>query len=142
MNNFLLQQRSEQFVDDSLDSVDKRCFFLLSGKQSNLDAFLAVEVSANIFDEPGLKKKINVSVGLDQVVVEYCNDILKSLTDLGLTYKLAFNYGDMKPALKPNKLNKKRSLQTKLQYYTPLYTLKKLMLRRALNVKEEAVKAY
>lgn len=75
-----------------------------------MDAFLSVDISANIFDEPGLKKKINLSVGLDHFVIEYCNDVLKSITDLGINYKLAFNFSDMKPALKPNKVNKKRSL--------------------------------
>jgi len=40
MNNHLLNQRSEVFVDDSLERVDKRCFFLFAGKQENIDAAL------------------------------------------------------------------------------------------------------
>lgn len=112
MNNAYLNLRSENFVDDQLDSVDKRCFLLLCGKQPNIDAFLTIDISANIFDEPGLKKKINLNMCIDQIIVEYCNDIMKSLTDLGIQYKLAFNYSDMKPAKGPNKLNKKRGLQT------------------------------
>jgi len=32
------------------------------------------------------------------------------LTDLGLQFKLAFNFSDLKPAKKANKLNKRRGL--------------------------------
>jgi len=70
----------------------------------------------NIFDEPGLKKKIQLAFCIDQIIIEYCNEILKSFTDLGLQYKLAFNYADLKKAKGPSKKNKKRGLQTTLSY--------------------------
>lgn len=114
MNNAYLALRSESFVDDSLESVERRCFLLLCGKTPNIDSAITIEVSANIFDEPGLKKKINLNLQLDQIIIEYCNDILKSLTDIGLQYKLAFNFSDLKAAKGPNKLNKKRGLQTSI----------------------------
>jgi hypothetical protein len=62
---------------------------------------------------------------------------LKSLTDLGLHYKLAFNFSDLKKAKGPNKLNKKRGLQSSIQYYTPLYVLKKALLKRALHATDD-----
>lgn len=129
MNNHYLNQRSEIFIDDSLDSVDKRCFFLMCGKQPNIDSAITIDISFNIFDEPGLKKKVTLAVCLDQIIIEYCNEILKSLTDLGLQYKLAFNYSDLKKAKGPSKKNKKRGLQTTIQYQTPLYTIRKLLLK-------------
>jgi len=33
MNNETLNLRSEIFVDDHLDRVEKRCFFLMCGKE-------------------------------------------------------------------------------------------------------------
>ena len=44
MNNAYLNLRSENFVDDQLDSVDKRCFLLLCGKSPNIDAFLTIDI--------------------------------------------------------------------------------------------------
>ncbi len=84
MNNISLNQRSETFIDDFLESVDKKCFLLLCGKAPNLDAAITIDVSFNIFDEPGLKKKLQLSTSIDQIFVEYNNEILKSLTDIGL----------------------------------------------------------
>jgi len=65
MNNNYLNQRSENFVDDSLDSVEKRCFFLMCGKSSNIDSAISIDVGFNIFEEPGLKKKVSVAFCLD-----------------------------------------------------------------------------
>jgi hypothetical protein len=62
MNNYQLASRSDTFVDDTLESVEKRCFLLLCGKTSSIDSALTVDVSANIFDEPGLKKKITLNL--------------------------------------------------------------------------------
>jgi hypothetical protein len=64
----------------------------------------------NLFDDPSIAKKLNLSLSLDYFILEYSNEILKSLTNLGLTYKIAFNYGDLKPALKGTKKNKKRCI--------------------------------
>lgn len=59
MNNGLLNLRSENFVDDSLDAVEKRCFFLMCGKSNNnIDSAISIDIGFNIFEEPGLKKKI------------------------------------------------------------------------------------
>lgn len=44
MNNAYLNLRSENFVDDQLDNVDKRCFLLLCGKSPNIDAFLTIDI--------------------------------------------------------------------------------------------------
>jgi hypothetical protein len=58
-----------------------------------------------------MKKKIALALSVDQVIIEYSNEILKSLTNLGLQYKIAFNYADLKKAPGPNKVNKKKCLQ-------------------------------
>ena len=65
MNNAFLNLRSETFIDDALESIDKRCFVLMCGKSPNIDSAITIDISANIFDEPGLKKKINVNLVID-----------------------------------------------------------------------------
>lgn len=65
MNNPFLNQRSEVFVDDTLDSVEKRCFFLMCGKQPLIESAISIDVSFNIFDEPGLKKKLVLAISFD-----------------------------------------------------------------------------
>lgn len=64
MNHLHLNQRSEVFVDDQLERVDKRCFFLLCGK-TNVDPCISIDFSINAFDDPAIKKKIVVGVNLD-----------------------------------------------------------------------------
>ena len=79
---------------------------------------------------------------MDQVIIEYCNEILKSITDIGLDYKLAFNYSDLKKAKGPSKKNKKRGLSTTLSYQAPLYALKKILLKKSLNASDQAIVSY
>ena len=54
MNNMYLNQNSEMFIDDTLEKIEKRCFFLLCGK-SNLDSAISIDFSVNIFDDPAIK---------------------------------------------------------------------------------------
>lgn len=75
-----------------------------------MDPAISLDLSVNIFEDSVKKKRIVVAFQLDQFIIEYCNEILKSVTDLGLSYKMAFNFADLKPAKAPNKLNKKRGL--------------------------------
>ena len=64
MNHTYLSVRSENFVDDFLESVEKRCFFLMCGRQAT-DAALTIDLVVNAFDEPDVKKKITMSMILD-----------------------------------------------------------------------------
>jgi len=57
MNHHSLNLKSEVFVDDSLDRVDKRCFFLMCGV-TDIDTAVTIDVAINVLDDPGLKKKI------------------------------------------------------------------------------------
>lgn len=57
MNNPQLAMRSEGFIDDQLEQVEKRCFFLMCGQTPSIDSAITIDVAFNIFDEPGLKKK-------------------------------------------------------------------------------------
>ena len=75
----------------------------MCGKQPSTESALSVDIAINIFDEPGLKKKLVLALSLDQIIVEYTNEILQSLTNLGLAYKLAFNFSDLKNAIGPTK---------------------------------------
>lgn len=97
MNHSLLNSRSEIFVDDHFENVEKRCFMILCGKQAG-EPVIQIDVGINAFDDPKVKKNLQLNVLLDQVVVEYNNEILKSLTSLGLEYKIASFFGDLYPA--------------------------------------------
>jgi len=55
---------------------------------------------------------------------------------------LAFNYSDLKKAKGPSKKNKKRGLQTTLSYQAPLYALRKLILKKSVNVTDTAIRNY
>jgi hypothetical protein len=79
MNNIYLQQRSEVFVDNNFETVEKRCFFSLCGKL-NTDPAIGIELSINAFDDARQKKKLTCIIGLDQLIIEYNNEILKALT--------------------------------------------------------------
>lgn len=51
-------------MDDYLESVEKRCFFLMCGKTPT-DSFISIDVAVNVFDAPGVKQKISLSLTLD-----------------------------------------------------------------------------
>ena len=142
MNNHFLAARSEIFVDDNLESVDKRCFFAMCGRQSQIDSTITIDLSLNIFDDPSIKKKLVLAVQLDQVIIEYTNDILKNLTDIGIAYKLAFNYADLKPAIKAGKKNRKRCIMRRLQLQGILYAIRKQMIKLSNKVPDEIIKSY
>lgn len=82
----------------------------MCGKATGIDSAITIDLTFNIFDEPNNKKKIGLGLTIDQIILEYCNEILKSITDISLNYKLAFNFADLKPAKGPSKKNKKRGL--------------------------------
>ncbi len=132
MNHALLNHRSEVFVDDNIESVEKRCFVLLCGKQSS-DPFIQIDVGINAFDEAHIKKNLQLNLLLDQVVIEYNSEILKSLTGLALDYKIASFFGDLYPAPKPNKINKKKNLWRMIELQAPLFNIKKQLLKRSME---------
>jgi hypothetical protein len=57
MNNPHLNTRSDVFTDDTFETVEKRCFFVLCGKQSN-DCAISLEFGVNAFDDPRKKKNL------------------------------------------------------------------------------------
>jgi hypothetical protein len=60
----------------------------------------------NVFDDPAIKKKIVLAVNLDQIIVEYCSEIFKSMTNLILEFKELFHFSDLYKA--PNSTGKKK----------------------------------
>jgi len=114
-------------VDNSFETVEKRCFFSLCGKL-NTDPAIGIELNINAFDDARQKKKLTCIIGLDQLIIEYNNDILKALTSTILEYKILFNFSDLHPAPGPSKANKKRTLQRMIELQAPLYVLKKVLL--------------
>ena len=76
------------------------------------------------------------------MIIEYNNDILKNLTEIGIAYKLAFNYGDLKPAITAGKKNRKRCVQRRLQLQGILYAIRKQIIKRSDKVPDEVIKSY
>jgi hypothetical protein len=132
MNHILLNDRSEVFVDDTFENIEKRCFFLMCGKISSEPA-ISIEAGINAFDDPRRKKNLQVNVQVDQIVIEYNNEILKNLTNLALEYRIAFNFSDLHAALGPNRINKKKTLQRMIELQAPLFAIKKQMLKSVLG---------
>ena len=114
MNHGYLQSRSEVFQDIQFETVEKRCFFLLCGKL-NTDPAIAIELGINAFDDARHKKNLQCNIALDQLIIEYNNEILKALTSTILQFKIVFNFSDLYPAPGPSKLNKKRTLQRMIE---------------------------
>jgi hypothetical protein len=57
MNHAYLNQHSEIFVDDRLEQVEKRCFFLMCGKNFT-EPMINLDLSVNIFNDPAIKMKV------------------------------------------------------------------------------------
>lgn len=64
MNHAALNNRSEVFMDDSMESVEKRCFMVLCGKQSN-DPFIQIDIGINAFDDARAKKTLQLNLLFD-----------------------------------------------------------------------------
>lgn len=64
MNHGFLNVRSEIFLDDKHENVEKCCFFLICGKTSGEPA-LSIDFGVNAFDDPRIKKNVQASVVLD-----------------------------------------------------------------------------
>jgi hypothetical protein len=113
------------------ETVEKRCFFLLCGR-NNTEPAISIKLGINAFDDARQKKNLQCNITLEQLIIEYNNEILKALTSTILQYKILFNFSDLHPAPGPSKLNKKRTLQRMIELQAPLYVLKKQLLRSTL----------
>lgn len=79
MNNSYLDSFSESFIDDHLERIEKRCFFLMCGKIFN-EPTISIELSVNAFDDPALKQKVVLTLKVNQIIIEYCSEIFKNMT--------------------------------------------------------------
>lgn len=57
MNNSYLSSRSETFDDDNFERIEKRCFFLICGRNPN-DCAISISIGINAFDDPRIKKNL------------------------------------------------------------------------------------
>jgi hypothetical protein len=96
-NNPLLNQRSEIFEDDVYDRIDKRCFFLIAGQISS-DPGIEINLKVNALADPGTKMRVTASVQINNVIIEYCNEILKTLSVISFNHMSLIRIGDMVPA--------------------------------------------
>ena len=114
----------------------------MCGKQAT-EGIVTIEFGINAFDDPRTKKNLCANILLDQIIIEYNSEILKNLTNLGLSYKAAFMYSDLNPATGPSKLNKKKTLQRMIELQAPLYSLRKILLQKSMGKNiDNSIKKY
>jgi hypothetical protein len=116
MYNPRLAKRSEVFTDDNGNLVEKRCFVCLVGEDDHTQNAIALSLSFNIFDEPRVTPKLNISFRLQNIFIELCEEVIQSLTLLIPEFKPIFRYNDLYPA--------RYDLNRYIQLRTPLYLLK------------------
>ncbi len=75
---------------------------------------------------------LNFRFELDQLIIEYNNEILKALTNLALQYRIGFNFTDLYPAPGPSKINKRRNLHRMIELQAPLFLIKKMVLKKGM----------
>ena len=76
---------------------------------------------------------LGCEITLDQLIIEYNNDILKALTNLAVQYKIGFMFSDLCPAPGATSKNRHRCLQRKVELQAPLYALRQSVARRSIN---------
>jgi hypothetical protein len=116
MDNLRLEKRSESFLDENGNQVDKRCWLLLAGEDDHTTNALTLSISANVFDEPRVIMTPVITIKVANVICEVSCEVLESLTKLLPDFKPLFRYNDLYPCR--NNLNKS------IQLFTPLYMLK------------------
>lgn len=90
-----------------------------------------MSASINIFDEPKVIKKLEARSKLNNVIIEVCPEILKSLTQLIPEFKAVFRFKD----LYHNKWNNARQIEL----MTTLYWFRERHFITAKDVDEELV---
>lgn len=107
------------------------------------EAMLNIDISVNIFNDPTIKMKVLFILALNQIIIEYNSEIFQNLTSLLLQFKDIFSYSDLykSPNVYGNNTFRK-SLKKRIECQTPLYVLRKHLLKKSLKVKDEAIKNY
>jgi hypothetical protein len=90
-----------------------------------------VSLSFNVFDEPKVPKKLEARIKLNNVIVELCPEILKSLTQLIPEFKAIFRFGDL--------FKNRRNCARMIELMTPLYLFRERHFITAKDVDEELV---
>jgi hypothetical protein len=123
MSHQRLNARSETLMDDDGVTVEKRCIFLLAGisdqevianiteyddektqADKKLDATIKsngviIRFSANIFDDltpENPRKTADIKIRINNILIELCPDVVKSLTLLIPDFRALFRYKDLK----------------------------------------------
>lgn len=131
MDHPRLASRSEIFTDDEGVRITKRCYFLAIGDDDQTGNAFNLVLSFNIYDEPGKQKKIEVKAKLANVIVEFCPEIMKSVTQLIPEFKALFRFGDLSP-------NKKDAARL-IELMAPLHILAELTMARCMQASESAL---
>jgi hypothetical protein len=67
----------------------------MAGHDEVLDSGFICKASANIFDDPDVKKVIEVKIRLDMFVIEAFPDLIKGLLQLSPSFKNIILEGDL-----------------------------------------------
>jgi len=110
-------KRSEMLLDDVTGkTIVKRCFFLLCGRDDMSD-FLEIENKINVFKAPRDPFRIEFKLNVHNIIVEICNDVVNSQTQLIPEFKSFFRYQDLTDC--------KEDLKMKIDLHSTLYLVRK-----------------
>ena len=92
-----MANRSEIFQDDDGIKIVKRCYLLAIGDDDLTGNAFSVVISINAFDEPDQQQKLEIKAKLANVIIEWCPEVLKSITQLIPEFKAMFRFKDLAP---------------------------------------------
>lgn len=82
MDNILLAQKSEKYLDDSKTTAIKHCWLLSSGQDQNESCF-TIKTVINVFEDKQLVKTLDVKVRQEEFAIEVFPNLLKHMVRLG-----------------------------------------------------------
>ena len=94
----LLEAVTTQYQDDTGKQVLVRCFLLAEGEPQ----FLELNFAADMFVNPKEKQAIDVNIDIQNIRIEYANDIVKTLAETGYSFRGASALGEVAIAPGPD----------------------------------------
>ena len=74
---------SRTFYDDNQKLAEHRFFVGVEGDEAGIK----LQVVTNMINLASKSKRLHADVQVSRISVEYCNDIVKNLAEMGLAYK-------------------------------------------------------
>ncbi len=108
------EQMSLEFTDDDGWRCIERVFLLIEGYPQALEIALGV----NAFKEETEKTNLTLTLTLQNIWIEYTNNLVRNLAEVGLAFNNASKLGNYTIPPSPY------AMQRQIELYTPLYIVK------------------